>query len=144
MIIEYVIFGILAVIAIVITPLSIRARRKTLKEIDSLRVTFQHDIEELTNKVEFKISKSIDKQQGSIIGRDLVERLIQKVAQGRFLTLEEHDTFLLEEIIKKEAYHGVSYIYTVASPYNALEKGFTKDAWDEYKIPRKALLATAI
>lgn len=139
MIIEYVIFGILALIAIVITPLSIRARRKTLKEIDSLRVTFQRDIEELTNRVELKIGKSIDKQQDLIVDRDLDLQLIQKLVWRRYLDFGEHRTSL-EEIIKKEEHYGVSYIYTVASPYTDWAKGLTKDTWYDYKVRGRAML----
>lgn len=47
-----IIYGLLIVTAIVMIPLRIRARRRTLKEIDDLRYSFNQDVKELIRKLE--------------------------------------------------------------------------------------------
>ena len=47
-----IIYGLLIVVAIVMIPLRIRARRRTLKEIDDLRSSFNQDVKELIKKLE--------------------------------------------------------------------------------------------
>lgn len=52
MLVLNIIYGLLIAAAIVIIPLRIRARRRTLKEIDGLRSSFNQDMKELTKKLE--------------------------------------------------------------------------------------------
>ena len=47
----YVIYGLLIVLAIVIWPLRIRARKQTLKEIDRLRSTLRSNTEQLVSRI---------------------------------------------------------------------------------------------
>lgn len=143
MIIGYIIFGVLVLIAIVITPLSIRARRKTLREINSLRVSLQHNIEVLTDKVELRIDKSVDERQDSVVDHGSEFQPIQKLLWRRYLDFGEHSASL-EEIMKKEEHYGVYYIYSssaVTYPYNDWAKSLTKDIWYDYKVRGKAMLA---
>ena len=46
-----IIYGVVVLIAIIITPLSIRARRKTLNEIELLKSSFNRDVEALAKKL---------------------------------------------------------------------------------------------
>jgi hypothetical protein len=47
----YMIYGLLIVLAIVIWPLRIRARKQTLKEIDRLRSTLQANTKQLVSRI---------------------------------------------------------------------------------------------
>ena len=81
----YVIYGLLIVLAIVIWPLRIRARKQTLKEIDRLRSTLRSNTEQLVSRID-EISVFKPEQYEQSLEEDIgLHSFLVKCESFRFL-----------------------------------------------------------
>lgn len=129
----YIIYGLLIVAAVAILPLRIRARRRTLREIDALRSTFHSNMEDLLARLETTTKPKPDVHALSI-AHGIFDRFSVGVLGSR------SPYVLIEQLMQRKPHR--KYVYQLVSLGRAWQdwpefEYEEQDVWDIVAISKK-------